>query len=262
MPAPRIRVFHWKAEEAQPLLETLRNGGYAVDYPGDKVAGNFQSMRSKPPAAVVIDLTRMPSHGRQAAAGIRYTKTLRHLPIVFVDGETDKVERIRTEMPDATFTTRAKLIGVLKRVKPLASPVQPTRMMDSYSGRTVAQKLGIKEHLRVAVFDPPASYEKVIGVLPDGASFEEEPVDLPPLMLWFVRESESFLAELPAMRARTAKSRLWIIYPKLQPKEKKNTGSGINQNFIRESALAVGLVDYKICSVNEIWSGMLFTRKK
>jgi hypothetical protein len=77
-----------------------------------------------------------------------------------------------------------------------------------------------------------------------------------------VRDPDLFQAGLPAMRTRAAKSRLWIIYPKLQAKTKKKTEGGLTQTFIRTSALAIGLVDYKICSVNETWTGLLFTRKK
>jgi hypothetical protein len=54
-------------------------------------------------------------------------------------------------------------------------------------------------------------------------------------------------------------SRIWILYPKQQTG--KST-SGLTQTLIRESAIAVGLVDYKICSVNEVWTGLLFTRKR
>jgi hypothetical protein len=61
---------------------------------------------------------------------------------------------------------------------------------------------------------------------------------------------------LAGMRKRAAASRIWIIYPK------GRQTSGLTQSLVREAALAVGLVDYKVCSVNEVWTGLLFTRKK
>ena len=61
-------------------------------------------------------------------------------------------------------------------------------------------------------------------------------------------------------RERAAKTKLWIVYPKAQAKRKPDTG--LTQFLIREGALAVGLVDYKICSVNETWTALLFTLKK
>ena len=171
---PRVRLFHWRAEEAKPLIAALRAGGYTVDYPGDKANGNWRSLRESPPAAAVIDLTRLPSHGRYVAAEIRATKSMRHIPIVFVDGDPEKVDSIRKTLPDAVYTSRARLMSALKRVKPLADPVVAPRMMDR-TDRTTAEKLGIKAGARVALIDPPADYLRVLGKLPKGASLEEEP---------------------------------------------------------------------------------------
>ncbi len=150
----RVRLFHWKAVEASPLVELLRAKGYTVDYAGESANGNFRSLRETPPMAAIIDLSRLPSHGRYVAGAIRGTKSVRHLPIVFVDGETEKVDKLRREIPDAVFTSRARLVSTLKRVKPVANPVIPPRIMDSYAGRTAAEKLGIRKDSRVALLDP------------------------------------------------------------------------------------------------------------
>jgi hypothetical protein len=253
---PRVRIFHWRAEEAKPLIAALRKGGYTVEYPGDKANGNWRTLRERPqPVAAVIDLTRLPSHGRWVAAEIRATKSIRHIPIVFVDGDPEKVERIRKELPDAVYTSRTRLLPALKRVEPLADPVVPPRMMNR-TDRTAAEKLGIKAGARVALIDPPADYVRVLGKLPKDVSLEEEAVDTPPLALWFVREPDGYLKGLAGIRKRALTSRVWIIYPK------GRQTSGLTQGLIREAALAVGLVDYKVCSVNEVWTGLLFTVKK
>jgi len=252
---PRVRLCHWRESEAAPLIDTLRKAGYTVDYPGDKANGSFRTLREKPAFAVVIDLTRMPSHGRYVAAEIRASKSLRHIPIVFVDGDPEKVDRIRQEIPDAVYTSRARLAAALKRVKPLADPVAPARMMNR-TDRTTAEKLGIKTGARVALLDPPPDYLRVLGKLPKDVSLEENPDESLPLTLWFVRDPAEYLAGLAGIRKRALTSRIWIIYPKgRQP-------SGLTQTLVRESALAIGLVDYKVCSVNEVWTGLLFTRKK
>ena len=255
---PRVRLFHWRAEEAKPLIAALRAGGHTIDYPGDTANGNWRSLRESPqPIAVVIDLTRLPSHGRWVAAEIRATKSLRHIPIVFVDGDPEKIERIRKDLPDAVYTSRTRLASVLKRVKPLADPVVPTRMM-SRTDRTAAEKLGIKAGARVALIDPPVDYLRVLGKLPKDASLEEDPEDALRLTLWFVRDPDAYLAGLTQIRQRASFSRIWVIYPKQQSRQ----ASAITQMFIREAALLVGLVDYKVCSVNDTWTGLLFTRKK
>ena len=252
---PRVRLFHWRAEEAQTLVAALRAGGYTVEYPGDKANGSWRSLRENPPLAAIIDLTRLPSHGRHVAAEIRASKSLRHIPIVFVDGDPDKVERVRQDLPDAVYTSRSRLVSALKRVKPLADPVVAPRMMDR-TDRTTAEKLGIKAGARVALIDPPADYVRVLGKLPKDVSLEEEPEETLPLTIWFVRDPDAYAAGLADVRRRAVASRIWVVYPK------GRSASGLTQGFIREAALAVGLVDYKVCSVNEVWTGLLFTRKK
>jgi len=252
----QVRLFHWRAEEAKPLIAMLRAAGYTVDYPGDTVNGNFRAMRERQPVAAVIDLTRMPSHGRYVAAAIRTTKSLRHIPIVFVDGDPEKVDRIRKEYPDATYTPRVKLAAALRRVKPVANPVVPAHMIAAPSDRTTAQKMGIKEGARVAVVDAPADYAKLLGPLPAGAMYEEDPHEPGAVTIWFVRDPEVYQSGLRRMRELVAKTRLWVVYPKGQSKGR------LTQFVVRELALAAGLVDYKVCSVSEMWTGMLFTRKK
>jgi len=252
---PRVRLCHWRESEAAPLIDILRKAGYTVDYPGDKANGSFRSLREKPAFAVVIDLTRLPSHGRHVAAEIRATKSIRHIPIVFVDGDQEKVDRIRQEIPDAVYTSRTRLAAALKRAKPLVDPVAPARIMNR-TDRTTAEKLGIKAGSRVALIDPPADYMRVLGKLPKDASLEEEPEEPLPLTLWFVRDPDRYLGGLSRIRKLALTSRIWIVYPKGKP------ASGLTQGFVREAALSVGLVDYKVCSVNEVWTGLLFTRKK
>jgi hypothetical protein len=255
---PRVRLFHWRADETKPLIAALREGGYTVDYPGDKANGSWRSLRENPPLAAIIDLTRLPSHGRHVAAEIRASKSMRNIPIVFVDGDPEKVERIRKDLPDAVYTSRSRLVSALKRVKPLADPVVAPRMMNR-TDRTTAEKLGIKAGARVALIDPPVDYVRVLGKLPQDVSLEEDPDDTLPLTLWFVRDPDRYSAALAGMRRRATKTRVWIIYPKQQSRQ---AASGLTQGLVREAALWVGLVDYKVCSLNEVWTGLLFTVKK
>jgi hypothetical protein len=255
----RVRLVHWKATEAEPLVESLTAAGHEVDLTSTTGSGILKQLRATPPDAVVIDLTRQPSHGREIGVAIRNGKTIKHLPILYVDGDRERVEAIRRMLPDATYTTRSRLAAVLKRAKPLENPVRPLPMMERFGNRTAAQKLGIVpsggKAPRVAVIDPPADYERVIGPLPEGAVLEENPREILPVTLWFTHGPGSFHARLPRMRALAAHSRLWILW-------RKNRLDELDGGLIRRGAIDVGLVDYKICSVDAAWSGMVFAVKR
>ena len=251
----RIRLFHWRTEEAKAFIEALRDAGHQVAY-DEKVA--FPKIRASPPDAFVIVLTRLPSHGREAAAFLRGSKATRHIPIVFVDGESEKVDAIRRLLPDATYTSRSNLGAALKKAlaKPLAAPIVPPQMMDRYRTRTTAQKLGILKGTTVGLLDSPRDYESVLGPMPEGVSLVEGAKGECAVTLWFVTDAGLYQSRLPHARALAARTKLWILWPK------GGRRTGISQTYLRETANSVGLVDYKICSVNDRWSGMAFAKKK
>jgi CheY-like chemotaxis protein len=250
-----VRLFHWKAREAEPLLAALRAAGHEVAYDEKVQPEVFRTMRERPPDVVVIDLSRLPSHGREVATFLRGQKATRHIPIVFVDGAPEKVEAIRKLLPDATYVPSTKLRSAMRPAVAHvpANPVVPTQMMQRYATRTTAQKLGIRERCTVGLIDPPRNYAGAIGELPAGAALEEAPVATCDITLWFVHDAAACAAALPAMRKLAARTKLWLLWRK---------GSEVTPQFLRESAAAVGLVDYKICAVDAAWSGMLFARKK
>ncbi len=260
MSAVRVRLVHWKAEEAAPLLAALRKAGYEVDYEENPDYHLSQAIKAAPPGAVVIDLSRLPSHGREIAIYLRGSKATRHVPIVFVNGAPEKVAAIREKLPDAVYTTPAKLLADLRRAirNAPAAPVVPAQMMDRYQARTAAQKLGIRDGAKVAVVDPPRDYAKVLGALPANVELAEDGDNGCDVTLWFVRDAADYQAALPSMRRHAAVSKLWILWQK----QAAGTRSNVNSQIVRESAIAVGLVDYKVCSVNETWSALAFARKK
>jgi CheY-like chemotaxis protein len=251
----RICLFHWNAEEAKPLVKVLEAAGHSVEHRGQMAS--YREVRANPPEAIVIDLSRLPSHGRELAIFFRGSKKTRHVPIVFVGGEAEKVERVKKLLPDAAYTAAARLRGAVKAAlaKPVINPVTPKLMMQRWGDRSTAQKLGIGKGARVAVIDPPSDYARAIGALPEGAYLEADPTEDCAMTLWFVHGVAEFHSALPRMRQIAARSRLWIFW-------RKNKRDGLDGNIIRSGANAVGLVDYKICSVNETWSGMVFTVKR
>jgi hypothetical protein len=248
-----VRVFHPRASEAEPLLAVLREAGYRAIYKTTPGAPGIRELIEEGTTAIVIDLSHLPSHGRAIGAWVRGSKGIRHLPLIFAGGDAAKVAAIREEIPDAAYTSVEKLPAVLMRVKAPKTPVVPRQMMESAPGRTNAQKLGIREGMAVLVIDPPNGYERMVGAMPEGARFVEE--GHAGVTLWFTHDPGEFEASLGNRRALAPTTKLWIVWP-------KGRRDGFNGDFVRARALKVGLVDYKICSLSAVWSGMLFALRR
>ena len=88
---PRLHLIHWNRNEAAERIERLRAGGYEVSLAPLDGPSVLRELRAQPPDGVVIDLTRLPSHGREVGVALRRFKDTRHVPIVFVEGEAEKV---------------------------------------------------------------------------------------------------------------------------------------------------------------------------
>jgi CheY-like chemotaxis protein len=252
-----VRVIHWNAQEASALLSILRKHGLTVEYDERFSTRLLQHCRSSPPSAFVIDLSRSPSHGREVAAVLRQSPKTRHVPIVFCDGQPDKTDRIRKIFPDATFCARDQVLAAVKSAKPVENPIRPIAMMERFGNRTAAQKLGITKGSTIALIDPPRDALTALGEIPADVRFcdEEEDRDV---TLCFVHDIDSAREKLSGVRRLASKSRLWILWRK-----KGAAGaSGVSGNLIREIGIDLGLVDYKICAVNDVWSAMVFAKRK
>jgi hypothetical protein len=257
---PRVRIVHWKAPEAGPLIEACGACGFEVEYDDVKFGELAKMIRGKPPDALVIDLTCLPSHGRDTALALRQTKYARHIPLVFFEGEPGKVDAIQRLLPDAVFVSRKQLCSRLKAAcaKPVANPVIPPGVMVSYASRTVAQKFGIREGWNVAVIDAPRGYAAALGELPADVELVEDPDsgrEVHPVTLWFVRDPRGYREGLRRMQKIADRTKLWVVW-------RKGSTNGLTQYVVREAAIEAGLVDYKICAVNEQWSAMAFARRK
>ncbi len=254
---PRVRLFHWRAKEAGPLIEQLHAAGYEAVHNAETQSPSVREIKESGVVAVIIDLSRQPSHGKYVGAWVRGSKSTWQIPLVFVGGEAEKVAAIRKLMPDAVYASIAGVGAAVKKAiaHAPAVPVIPRQMMEAAPGRTAAQKMGIRAGTVVGLIDPPADYLKVLGEMSEGVVMEEDPRHVCPVTVWFVHDPGEYEAALPSRRMLAARSRLWIVW-------QKGRRDGLNGNFIREAALAMGLVDYKICSLDGVWSGMVFTVKK
>lgn len=257
---PRIRLLHWKEPEAGEYIELLQAWGHQVEYDPEFRPGLMRIWRESPPDAFVIDLSRLPSHGREIATALRQSRATRTVPILFCEGAEEKVARIRSELPDATYCTRATLRAGLRRAlkQRLAAPVVPTQMMDRYGGRTAAQKLGMKEGSIVALIDAPRDALKVIGELPKNIEFCEETAENASVTLCFIHDVALLLPRLSELRERAGATKLWVLWRKGGSAAR----GGVTEGMIRERAIDLGLVDYKVCSVDSVWSALLFAPRR
>lgn len=248
---PTVRIIHWKEDEAQPLLTACRGTGFDIQYEVGDGGVITRAIRTKPPDVLVIDLSRLPSHGREVAIWLRRTKGTRSIPIVFANGDPEKVAGVRERLPDATYVGNAKVAAAIRRLAKSAAKGNP--VVERIREKSAVEKLGIVAGATVAVIDPPRDFPNLLGTVPDKVEFAE---DEAPLTLWFVHDRESLLNSLREMRAAAVRTKLWLLW------RKGAKGEALTQNVLREITREVGLVDYKICAVDARWSAMLFARKK
>jgi len=255
----RVRLIHWNAAEAEERSDRLRSAGYEVVYETLDPA-RLRAMREDPPSAVVIDLNRLPSQGRDMGVAIRKYKATRHVPLVFVDGDPQKVARIKELLPDAVYTTWSQIGSSLEHAitHPPAEPVVPGSTMAGYAGAPLPKKLGIKANSVVVLVGAPEGFEETLGELPEGLALVREVSSQPDVILWFARSRSDLERDIERMSAFAEGGRLWIAWPK------KSSGaeSDLSQNIVREVGLAAGLVDFKVCAIDQTWSGLRFTRRK
>ncbi len=255
---PRVFLVHWKEEERPERAERLEAAGYEVDYEMSAFGAFRKQIRAHPPAAIVIDLSRTPSHGREVATSLRETKWSRSIPIVFVDGEEAKVERTKQLLPDATYTKWSRIKSALRKAiaNPPKDPVSPGSLA-AYSGTPLTKKLGIKPGFVVALINAPNGFESTLGTLPDDVTLRASARGRNDLMIWFPKNLTDYEKRVVKVGDQFGDG-LWVAWPR------KTSGipSDLNGNVVRQIGLASGLVDYKICSIDEIYSGLKFARRK
>jgi hypothetical protein len=249
----RLRLIHWKAAEADRYLALLTEAGHHVEYSPEFSPKLMREWRAEPPDAFVIDLSRLPSHGREIAIALRQSKATRAVPLIFCQGEPEKIAKTREILPDAVYCSLSRLKSTLRRLPKIAGmPLVPAAMMDRYAGRSAAQKLGVNADGKVCLLGAPRDITAVLGEV----SFVESPTEAAVTLL-FATEPQAMQRELSKLRSLAARTKLWVCW-----KKGKSGEDGLGENLVRETGLALGLVDYKVCSINEVWSGLLFAAPK
>ena len=127
--------------------------------------------------------------------------------------------------------------------------------MAGTSGKPITQKLGIKPGFCIFVGGAPKAYRDIVGDLPDGARLItrlKAPLDMAHL---FATKAAGLADKLSACREAIASSgMIWVSWPK------KSSGviTDLSDVVVRDVALPLGLVDIKVCAIDEVWSGLKF----
>ncbi len=253
-----VALVHWKAAEAGERLERLTEAGlapYHLDFSGST---SLAPLRKDPPDAVVIDLGRLPSHGLEIGCAIRASKTTRGLPLVFVDGKPDKVERVRGELPDATFCVWTDIGNAVTHAihHPPLHPSIPVPHLERPNTTALVRKLGIKAGMKVGLWDAPENVARILGDLPRGTALVAE--GQCELTLYFVTTLVDLEARTPELLDAAGRGGLWICWPKMA---QKVIATDLKGGVIRDTLIAAGLVDHKVCRVDDVWSGLRFAVK-
>lgn len=128
-------------------------------------------------------------------------------------------------------------------------------MPAGYSGTPLFKKLGLRPGMACRAFDPPADYDDLLAGLPEDVQFgstQRRPLDFAHV---FVTEADGLQDRLTKLRLQIAPTgMIWVSWPK----KASGVETDVNGNVVRDAGLGAGLVDIKVCAVDETWSGLKF----
>src|SRR4030095_5014018 len=128
--------------------------------------------------------------------------------------------------------------------------------MAGYSGTPLVKKLGFKQGFRTGLVNPPKGIQKELAPLPNDVSISLGNLVKRFDVIMFVADSQKMLkTEFPKLARKLAQNgMLWIAWPK----KASGIATDLSGNTVRDIGLAAGLVDVKVCAINDVWSGLKF----
>lgn len=128
-----------------------------------------------------------------------------------------------------------------------------------YSGKTLSEKLGLKPGTDAVVISPPDHYNELLGQeyqFIRAVTHVNQPTDF---IHAFYTHEKDIANDFPSLVKNVKeKGMIWISWPKKSAKME----SDLDENKIRQIGLKLGVVDIKVCAVDEIWSGLKFVHRK
>lgn len=259
-----LRLVCWNQADIERHATELRRAGYrVVADPLANPGGAIRYFRELNPDAVLIDLDRLPSHGRELGMSLRASKSTCHLPLIFAGGVAKKVEPIRAAILGATFTDWDGVAAATKRA--MAQPETPRlrsrELPKSTAAGALERKLDIKPQTHFAIVAPNNDalwLSELLSSLPDNAVAQSHVDRLTTLALFVVHtRRELAQAFLLTQKSLLPHVSFWIVHPK----QTSPLAADFSQDDVREAGLAQGFVDYKVCAVDKDWSALKFARR-
>ncbi|HYD80711.1 MAG TPA: DUF3052 family protein [Paucimonas sp.] len=131
--------------------------------------------------------------------------------------------------------------------------------MAGYSGTPLAKKLGIKEDCKILAIDAPVAYRDLLAPLPGNVEFVARLTNATDIVHVFADKKAGLQGKLAQIRARLKPDgMIWVSWPKKSSK----VPTDITEDTIRDIALPLGLVDVKVCAIDETWSGLKLVIRK
>ncbi|MCY4448682.1 MAG: DUF3052 domain-containing protein [Chloroflexi bacterium] len=131
--------------------------------------------------------------------------------------------------------------------------------MAGYSGTPLPRKLGIKPGATLAIENAPTGFDATLGELPDGVRYADEGEAGIDVLVAFHLSRETLESSFPAQAHRIVPNGgYWIAWPK----RSSGVPTDITEDVLREVLLPTGLVDNKVCAIDETWSGLRFVVRK
>lgn len=131
--------------------------------------------------------------------------------------------------------------------------------MAGYSGTPLVRKLGIKEGQRVGLFGAPSGLDDTLGPLPDGVTVTRQARGTLDIIVSFHTERAELERRIPALLdALDVDGALWMAWPKRSSK----VATDLSEDVLRDVWLPLGLVDTKVCAIDDVWSGLRLCWRK
>jgi len=131
-----------------------------------------------------------------------------------------------------------------------------------YSGTPLPRKLGIKPGMTVALVSAPTGFS--LGELPVGTKVRRGARGRPALVIWFVSSRTELGWEIRRIAGFAAGAPLWIAWRKQAARAVRGRAgvAAPSESAVREAGLEAGLVDHKVCAIDQEWSGLLFAPRR